>query len=121
PRADGAQTAVVVGPKAEEMFVDKYGRVKVQFHWDRLGRRDADRSCWLRVVQPWAGKGFGSMHLPRVGQEVVVNFLDADPDRPVVVGSVYNAENMPPFELPEQSHVTGIRSQTLRGDPGEFH
>ena len=88
----GPQTAVVVGPSGEEIYTDKYGRVKVQFHWDRLGNHDEKSSCWMRVSQPWAGKNWGGMWIPRIGQEVIVDFLEGDPDRPIITGRVYNAE-----------------------------
>ncbi|HSW48936.1 MAG TPA: type VI secretion system tip protein TssI/VgrG, partial [Bryobacteraceae bacterium] len=100
PLVQGPQTAVVVGPKGEEIHVDKYGRVKVQFPWDRRGEYDEKSSCWIRVSQPWAGKNWGGVWLPRIGQEVIVDFLEGDPDRPVITGRVYNAEEMPPYELP---------------------
>jgi type VI secretion system secreted protein VgrG len=101
PVISGPQTAVVVGPEGEEIFTDEYGRVKVQFHWDREGQRDENSSCWIRVAQPWAGKkvkgqSFGVLHIPRIGHEVVVEFLEGDPDRPLVTGRVYNAEDVPP-------------------------
>jgi type VI secretion system secreted protein VgrG len=118
PRVDGAQTAVVVGPPGEEIFCDKYGRVKVQFPWDREGRRDADSSCWVRVATPWAGKRWGGVHIPRIGQEVVVDFLEGDPDRPIILGSVYNAEQMPPFALPEGKRVSGLKSSSTPGNRG---
>ena len=91
----------MVGPAGEEIFTDKYGRVKVQFHWDRQGKNDANSSCWVRVGTPWAGKEWGAIHIPRIGQEVMVEFLEGDPDRPIIVGSVYNAEQMPPYTLPD--------------------
>ncbi|MBJ6903694.1 type VI secretion system tip protein VgrG, partial [Vibrio cholerae] len=78
---------------------DKYGRVKVQFHWDREGKADAGSSCWLRVAQTWAGKKWGTMFIPRIGQEVIVDFLEGDPDKPIIIGSVYNPDNMPPYTL----------------------
>jgi type VI secretion system secreted protein VgrG len=112
PRVEGAQTAVVVGPAGEEIFCDKYGRVKVQFPWDRQGKRDADSSCWVRVSTPWAGKGWGGVHVPRIGQEVVVDFLEGDPDRPIIVGSVFNAEQMPPFPLPDGKQVSGFKTNS---------
>ena len=96
PTVRGTQTAVVVGPAGEEIFTDKYGRIKVQFPWDREGKFDADSSCWIRVATIWAGKGWGIIHIPRIGQEVVVDFLEGDPDQPIVIGSVYNADQMPP-------------------------
>lgn len=117
PTIPGTQTATVVGPNGEEVFVDKYGRIKVQFPWDRQGKNDADSSCWVRVAQVWAGKGWGAFFWPRIGQEVVVAFEEGDPDRPIVVGSVYNAENMPPFALPDEKLVNGVKSCTERGQP----
>jgi type VI secretion system secreted protein VgrG len=117
PVLAGTQTATVVGPKGQEVFVDKYGRIKVQFPWDRQGKKDADSSCWIRVAQVWAGKGWGAFFWPRIGQEVVVAFEEGDPDRPIVVGSVYNAENMPPFAPPVEPLVNGIKSCSERGKP----
>jgi type VI secretion system secreted protein VgrG len=112
PRVQGTQTAVVVGPPGEEVFTDKYGRVKVQFHWDRQGKHDADSSCWVRVGAPWAGKRRGLIHIPMVGDEVIVDFLEGDPDRPIIVGSVFNAESMPPWELPANRTVSGYKGRT---------
>lgn len=112
PHVPGCQTATVVGPAGEEIFVDKYGRVKVQFHWDREGKRDANSSCWVRVATSWAGKQWGAVHLPRIGQEVVVDFLEGDPDRPIIVGSVYNAEQMPPYALPDNKTQSGVKSRS---------
>lgn len=100
PFVRGCQTAIVVGPKGEEIHTDEFGRVKVQFHWDRDGRMNENSSCWVRVNQPWAGVRFGGMAIPRVGQEVIVSFLEGDPDRPIIVGRVYNADSMPPESLP---------------------
>ena len=97
PFVQGCQTAVVVGPGGEEIYTDKYGRVKVQFHWDREGKKNENSSCWMRVSHPWAGQGWGAISIPRIGQEVIVDFLEGDPDRPIIVGRVYNAEQMPPF------------------------
>jgi type VI secretion system secreted protein VgrG len=111
PRIAGTQTAVVVGPPGEAIFTDKYGRVKVQFHWDRQGKGDAASSCWIRVATVWAGKRFGAIHVPLVGMEVIVDFLEGDPDRPIVIGAVYNAEMMPPFPLPENKTVSGIKDR----------
>jgi len=108
----GTQTAVVVGPQGEEIYTDKYGRVKVQFFWDREGKHDADSSCWIRVAQFAAGAGFGAIHIPRVGQEVVVAFEEGDPDRPIITGSVYNPSQMPPFALPAKKMFSGFRSNT---------
>ncbi len=114
PVVPGPQTAVVVGKEKEEIWTDKYGRVKVQFHWDRTGKRNQDSSCWLRVAQPWAGKDWGAIWVPRVGQEVVVEFLEGDPDRPIITGSVYNAEVMPPYTLPEHQTVSAIKSRSSK-------
>jgi len=115
PVIAGVQTATVVGPQGEEIFCDKYGRVKVQFHWDREGKKDADSSCWLRVSQVWAGKGWGAFFWPRIGHEVVVTFEEGDPDQPLITGSVYNAENMPWFTLPLHKQLGGFKSASLRG------
>ena len=112
PTVLGTQTAIVVGPAGEEIFTDKYGRVKVQFHWDRQGKRDADSSCWVRVATIWAGKGWGVIHIPRIGHEVVVDFLEGNPDRPIVIGSVYNADHMPPGDLPKEAMVSGLSSRS---------
>ncbi len=118
PRVEGTQTAVVVGPKDEEIFVDKYGRVKVKFRWDRDPKKDADSSCWVRVAQSWAGKRYGAFAWPRVGHEVIVAFLEGDPDQPIVVGSVYNADHMPPHELPKTKMVSGLRTNSTPGGGG---
>ena len=115
PVIAGVQTATVVGPEGEEIFCDKYGRVKVQFHWDREGKKDANSSCWLRVAQVWAGKGWGAFFWPRIGHEVVVIFEEGDPDQPLIVGSVYNAENMPWFSLPVNKQLAGFKSASERG------
>jgi type VI secretion system secreted protein VgrG len=122
PTVSGTQTAVVVGPAGEEIFTDKYSRIKVQFHWDREGKYDADSSCWIRVATIWAGKGWGVIHIPRIGQEVVVDFLEGDPDQPIVIGSVYNAEQMPPGELPKHGMVSGMMSRTTpKGGASNFN
>ncbi|WP_343628429.1 type VI secretion system tip protein TssI/VgrG [Roseateles sp.] len=115
PMAPGPQTAIVTGPGGEEIFTDKYGRVKVQFHWDRRGKRDETSSCWIRVSQPWAGKGWGGVSIPRIGQEVVVDFVEGDPDQPLITGRVYNAESMPPYGLPAGAVVSGVKSKTHKG------
>ncbi|MEY4766815.1 MAG: hypothetical protein RI907_3488 [Pseudomonadota bacterium] len=115
PVVQGPQTAVVVGPSGEEIFTDKYGRVKVHFHWDRQGKKDDKASCWVRVSQPWAGKNFGMMHIPRIGQEVVVSFLEGDPDQPMITGRVYNAEQMPPWDLPANATQSGILTRSSKG------
>ena len=115
PVIAGTQTATVVGAPGQEIFCDKYGRVKVQFHWDREGKKNADSSCWLRVAQVWAGKGWGAFFWPRIGHEVVVTFEEGDPDRPMIIGSVYNAENMPWFALPLNKQLSGFKSASLGG------
>jgi type VI secretion system secreted protein VgrG len=119
PFVQGTQTALVVGPMGkEEIFTDKYGRVKVQFHWDRQGQYNADSSCWIRVATAWAGKSWGQINIPRIGHEVIVAFLEGDPDNPIIVGSVYNAENMPARKLPEGRKVSGLVSRTNKPSPG---
>jgi type VI secretion system secreted protein VgrG len=115
PRMQGPQTAVVVGPPGEEIWTEKYGRVKVQFHWDRYGRNDENSSCWIRVSHPWAGKGWGAIAIPRIGQEVIVDFLEGDPDQPIITGRVYNADSMPATTLPAGAVVSGIKSNTHKG------
>jgi type VI secretion system secreted protein VgrG len=125
PIVPGTQTAVVVGPKGEEIFTDKYGRVKVQFHWDRQGKNDADSSCWVRVTQPWAGKRWGGFFIPRIGQEVIVDFQEGDPDQPIIVGAVYNADQMHPYlgQGPDAKHkqdpkLSGFKTNTTPGGVG---
>jgi len=118
PRILGLQTAIVVGPKGEEIYCDKYGRVKVQFHWDREGQSDAQSSCWIRVSQGWAGPGYGGMYLPRIGHEVVVQFLDGDPDRPLIIGRVYNGDNSVPHELDKSKTQSGFRTSSTPGGKG---
>ncbi len=122
PVVHGVQTAKVVGPAGEEIFVDEYGRVKVQFHWDREGRWDENSSCWIRISQDWAGKNWGIVSIPRIGQEVIVSFLEGDPDQPLITGRVYNAEQMPPYELPANRTQSGIKSRTsMGGTPSNFN
>ena len=121
-RVAGPQTAIVVGAAGEEIYTDKYGRVKVQFHWDREGKRDENSSCWVRVSQAWAGKNWGSIHIPRIGQEVIVSFLEGDPDRPIITGRVYNAAEMPPYDLPANQTQSGIKSRSSKGgSPANFN
>jgi type VI secretion system secreted protein VgrG len=115
PVIQGAQTAMVVGASGDEIYTDKYGRVKVQFPWDRQGKKDENSSCWMRVAQVWAGKNWGAMHIPRIGQEVLVSFLEGDPDRPIITGRVYNADQMPPYDLPANSTQSGIKSRSSKG------
>ena len=118
PRVRGPQTAVVVGPKGEEIYTDKFGRVKVQFHWDRQGKSDENSSCWVRVSQLWAGKSWGAMYIPRIGQEVVVEFLEGDPDQPLITGRVYHAQNPVPYELPKDKTKSTIKSNSSKGGGG---
>ncbi|MFL9860558.1 type VI secretion system tip protein TssI/VgrG [Paraburkholderia madseniana] len=119
PRTSGPQTAVVVGPPGEEIWTDQYGRVKLQFQWDRYGQRDQNASCWIRVSNPWAGGGFGGVQIPRVGDEVIVDFLNGDPDYPIVTGRVYNGERMPPWGLPASATQSGILSRSTPGGTTE--
>jgi len=122
PFVQGPQTAFVVGPAGEEIFTDELGRVRVQFHWDRRGRNDQHSSCWIRVSQYWAGKGWGSIHIPRIGHEVIVDFLEGDPDQPIVVGRVYNGTNVPPYSLPDNKTQSGVKSRSsLQGTPDNFN
>jgi type VI secretion system secreted protein VgrG len=118
PVIPGAQTGVVVGKSGEEIWTDKYGRVKVQFHWDRYSKADENSSCWVRVAQASAGKNWGSIVLPRIGQEVVISFLDGDPDRPLVTGRVYNAERMPPYDLPSEQTKSTMKTDSSKGSSG---
>ncbi|QQS39652.1 MAG: type VI secretion system tip protein VgrG [Acidobacteriota bacterium] len=118
PLIPGTQTAVVVGPSGEEIFTDKYGRIKVQFHWDRYGKVNESSSCWVRVAQLWAGNGWGSMFIPRIGMEVVVHFIEGDPDRPIVTGCVYNPLAMPAYTLPDEKTKSGIKTDSSTGGGG---
>jgi type VI secretion system secreted protein VgrG len=122
PFVQGPQTAVVVGPAGEEIYTDKYGRVKVQFHWDRRGKKDENSSCWMRVSYPWAGKNWGAVAIPRITQEVIVSFLEGDPDQPIITGRVYNAEQMPPYDLPANKTQSGVKSRSSKsGTPANFN
>jgi len=122
PVVQGSQSAVVVGPSGEEIFTDKYGRVKVQFHWDREGKNDENSSCWIRVGTSWAGRQWGAIRIPRIGHEVIVDFFEGDPDQPIIVGSVYNADMMPPYDLPENKTQSGVKSRSsLGGGPKNFN
>jgi len=112
PRIHGAQTALVVGPSGEEIWPDKYGRIKVLFHWDRLGTGDDTSSCWIRCAQSWTGSGWGTLFIPRVGQEVVVTFLEGDPDQPLITGTVANAGQMPAYTLPDNKTRSYIKSRS---------
>ena len=118
PLIRGPQTAIVVGPKGEEVWTDEYGRVKVQFHWDRYGKADENSSCWIRVAQVWAGKKWGGMYIPRIGQEVIVEFLEGDPDRPIITGRVYNGAAMPPYDLPAAKTMSTLKSNSSKGGDG---
>jgi type VI secretion system secreted protein VgrG len=118
PIVQGPQTAMVVGKAGEEIWTDKYGRIKVQFHWERDGKSDETSSCWVRVQQGWAGKGWGMIFTPRIGMEVVVVFLEGDPDQPLVTGCVYNGDSMPPYPLPDDQTKSSIKSNTSKGGVG---
>jgi type VI secretion system secreted protein VgrG len=115
PVVKGPQTAIVVGPAGSEIYTDKYARVKLKFHWDRYNKADENSSCWIRVAQQWAGAKWGAIHIPRIGQEVIVDFLEGDPDRPIVTGRVYNDDNMPPYDLPANATQSGIKSRSSKG------
>jgi type VI secretion system secreted protein VgrG len=114
----GTQTAIVVGKSGEEIWTDKYGRIKVQFHWDQKGANDENSSCWIRVDYGWAGKQWGGIFLPRIGQEVIVSYLEGDPDRPLVTGAVYNAQQVVPYTLPDEQTKSTIKSNTSKGGQG---
>lgn len=118
PLINGPQTAIVVGPPGEEIFTDELGRVKLQFHWDRLGAFNDQSSCWVRVAQSGASGGFGSIQIPRIGDEVVVVFLDGNPDRPLIMGSLYNSTNTPPWSLPANKTQSGFLTRSMKGDGG---
>jgi type VI secretion system secreted protein VgrG len=115
PFVQGPQPALVVGKKGEEIWVDQYGRVIVQFYWDRLGKKNENSSCWIRASQPWAGSNWGAIWIPRVGQEVLVSFLEGDPDRPIITGRVYNADQMPPYALPKYQTRSTFMSRSSTG------
>ncbi len=122
PAVAGPQTAVVVGDgDPGDIVTDEFARVKVQFHWDRIGTKDANSSCWVRVATPWAGNGWGMISLPRLGQEVVVDFLEGDPDQPLITGRVYNAAQLPPYVLPDNATVSTIKSRSKLGAAAEFN
>ncbi|ATE78102.1 type VI secretion system Vgr family protein [Pseudomonas frederiksbergensis] len=122
PIVRGPQTAVVVGPEGEEIWTDQYGRVKVHFYWDRHDQSNENSSCWMRVSQAWAGKNWGAMQIPRIGQEVIVSFLEGDPDRPIITGRVYNAEQTVPYTLPANATQSGVKSRSSKGgSPANFN
>jgi len=118
PVVEGPQTAVVVGPAGEEIYPDEYGRVIVQFHWDREGQGNENSSCWIRVAQVWAGRNWGALFLPRIGQEVIVEFLEGNPDRPIITGRVYHAQSMPPYALPDEKTKSTLKSLSSKGGGG---
>jgi len=122
PIVKGPQTAIVVGPSGEEIWTDQFGRVKVHFYWDRHDQSNENSSCWIRVSQAWAGKNWGSMQIPRIGQEVIVSFLEGDPDRPIITGRVYNAEQSVPYDLPANATQSGMKSRSSKGGtPANFN
>ena len=118
PSVEGVQTAIISGPDGEEIYTDEYGRVKAQFHWDRVGGRDENSSCWIRVASTFAGGNYGAIFTPRIGQEVLVNFVDGDPDRPIITGSVYNADHMPPYVLPDEKTKSTVKTNSSIGGEG---
>ena len=118
PRISGTQTAIVVGKAGEEIWTDKYGRVKVQFHWDQLGKNDENSSCWIRVDYGWAGKQWGGIFLPRIGQEVIVSYLEGDPDCPLITGAVYNSEQVVPYTLPDEQTKSTVKTNSSKGGNG---
>ena len=118
PVVEGTQPAIVVGPEGEEIYPDEFGRVKVQFYWDREGKKDENSSCWIRVRQQWAGANWGAVFIPRIGHEVIIAFDEGDPDRPVIIGGVYNGTNMPPYELPAEKTKSTIKSNSTKGGGG---
>lgn len=120
PEIAGVHTAIVVGPKGDEIYTDEYGRIKVQFHWDRLGKKDEKSSCWVRTMMPWTGKAWGMIAVPRIGQEVVIHFEEGDPDRPMAIGMLYNAEMMPPYSLPANMTQSGLKTNSSKKGNG-FH
>jgi len=115
PIVEGPQTATIVGPDKADIYTDEWGRVKVKFHWDRKEESNQDSSCWIRVSQVWAGQNWGAMHIPRLGQEVIVDFLEGDPDRPIITGRVYNQQQFPPYALPDNATQSGIKSRSTAG------
>jgi type VI secretion system secreted protein VgrG len=118
PRVGGPQTAIVVGTSGEEIYTDEFGRVKVHFHWDRYDKSDENSSCWVRVSHPWAGKKWGFVFLPRIGQEVIVDFLEGDPDRPIITGRVFNQECAVPYTLPDNKTMSTMKSSSSKGGEG---
>jgi type VI secretion system secreted protein VgrG len=122
PEIRGPQTAIVVGPAGDEIYTDEHGRVKLQFHWDRYGMSDEHSSCWIRVSQAWAGEAWGSIHIPRIGQEVIVEYIDGNPDRPIITGRVYNGDRPVPYDLPANATQSGIKSRSsANATPANFN
>lgn len=119
PRIPGLHTALVTGPAGEEIYTDEYGRIKVQFYWDREGQKDENTTCWIRVVTPWSGKNWGMIHIPRIGQEVVIQFEEGDPDRPICTGMLYNADTMPPWPLTDNMTQSGIMTRSTKQGSAE--
>jgi type VI secretion system secreted protein VgrG len=120
PMMQGPQTATVVGKTKEEIWTDRYGRIKVHFHWDKQSKYDELSSCWIRVSQSMAGKNWGSIYIPRVGQEVLVDFLQGDPSQPIVIGCVYNGSSLPPYTLPNHATLSGYKSRSTKNG-GQFN
>lgn len=118
PKVGGIHTAVVTGPSGEEIHTDKYGRIKVQFHWDRDGQMDETTTCWVRTMMPWTGKNWGAIAIPRIGQEVVISFEEGDPDRPMCIGMLYNDKTMPPYSLPQNKTQSGVKTNSTKGGGG---
>ncbi|WP_439524355.1 type VI secretion system Vgr family protein [Marivita sp.] len=118
PKVGGIHTAVVTGPSGEEIYTDEYGRIKVQFHWDRDGNKDEQTTCWVRTMMPWTGKNWGAIAIPRIGQEVVISFEEGDPDRPMCIGMLYNDKTMPPYALPENKTQSGVKTNSSKGGGG---
>lgn len=118
PSIPGPQTAMVVGPSGDEIYTDEYSRVKVKYHWDRYGKADENSSCWIRVAQVWAGKKWGAMYIPRIGQEVIIEFLEGDPDQPIITGRVYNDQTKPPYDLPANKTMSTLKSNSSKGGQG---
>lgn len=118
PKVGGIHTAMVTGPGGEEIHTDEYGRIKVQFHWDRDGNKDENTTCWVRTMMPWTGKNWGAIAIPRIGQEVVISFEEGDPDRPLCIGMLYNDKTMPPYALPENKTQSGVKTNSSKGGGG---
>lgn len=122
PEIPGVHTAIVTGPSGEEIHTDKFGRIKVQFHWDREGQNNEKSTCWIRTMMPWTGKNWGMIAIPRIGQEVVIQFEEGDPDRPICTGMLYNADTMPPYELPKNMTQSGVKTRsTKKGGAENFN